>query len=47
MNTHTAQTPHHSVSDKVVSIHEAAVICGVSASTLKRQVSGLLAFMRP
>ena len=37
MSTHTAQISDHSVGDKVVSIHEAAVITGVSASTLKRQ----------
>ena len=37
MNTHTAQAHSHAVSDRVVSLNEAAVISGVSVSTLKRQ----------
>jgi hypothetical protein len=37
MNVQTIQENSHAAGDRVVSIHEAAIISGVSTSTLKRQ----------
>lgn len=42
---HSARRPNSE--DRVVSVHEAALICGVSASTLKRRaISGEIRIIR-